>query len=206
MANRLAFISAVLGTLAVFLLTVLGGAAFPNYSHASQFISELGARGAPNAQVINFAGFLPAGVLICTFALCAWRTLPRSRVTSLGFLGIALFAAGYLVAAFFPCEGDCRPAQPSASQAVHNLLGLAGYVTAPLALALLGWQARSWPKASHLFFAGFGCAGVALLGLLFLSPDFEYVGIAQRLLEASVLSWVVLCAWYINRQRHEKAW
>lgn len=38
--------------LAVFLLTVFGGANFPNYSHASQFISQLGASDAPNARMI----------------------------------------------------------------------------------------------------------------------------------------------------------
>ena len=52
--NTLALITGLLGALAVVLLTVVGGAHFPNYSHASQFISELGADGAPHARLINF--------------------------------------------------------------------------------------------------------------------------------------------------------
>jgi hypothetical membrane protein len=99
------------------MLTVLGGANFPNYSHASQLISELGAFDAPNARIINLAGFLPAGLLISAFTFFAWRSLPRSRATTLGMLGLALFAMGYVAAAFFPCEPGCRPAQPSLSQA-----------------------------------------------------------------------------------------
>lgn len=187
----------------MFLLTVLGGANFPNYSHASQFISELGASGAPNARIINLAGFLPAGLLLTAFAFFAWHSLPRSIGTTLGMLGLSLFALGYLAAVCFPCEPGCRPTQPSLSQALHNLFGLAGYLSAPWSLFVLGWQARRWPKARHLSALGFTAGGLALLGLLFLSPDFQYVGLAQRVLEGSVLAWVVGCALYLKRVRRQ---
>lgn len=199
MTTRLAFITGMMGVLAVILLTVIGGANFPNYSHASQFISELGADGAPNARVINLAGFLPAGILIIAFAFFAWRSLPRSGATTFGMAGLALFALGYLVAAFFPCEGDCRPPAPTLAQAIHNLFGLAGYLIAPASLFALGWQARRWPKATPLAAFGFIGSGFALLGLLFLSPDFQYVGVAQRILEGSVLQWIMACALYLGR-------
>lgn len=52
MKNKVVLFSAILGTQLIFLITVLGGANFPNYSHASQFISELGAFGAPNARML----------------------------------------------------------------------------------------------------------------------------------------------------------
>ena len=201
MTARLALITGWLGALTVILLTIIGGAYFPNYSHASQFISELGADGAPNARLINLGGFLPAGILLIAFAFFAWRSLPRSVSTTLGMAGLALFALGYLVAAFFPCEGDCRPAEPTLAQAIHNLFGLAGYLFAPLCLFLLGWQARRWPRAKHLSILGFIGAGFALLGLLFLSPDFRYVGVAQRVLEGSVLIWIMACALYLARPR-----
>lgn len=201
MTNRLAFLTGVLGSLAVVLLTLIGGANFPNYSHASQFISELGADGAPNARLINLGGFLPAGIFIMAFAFFAWRSLPRSGATAFGMAGLSLFALGYLVAAFFPCVGDCRPVEPTPSQAVHNLFGLAGYLFAAPSLFALGWQARRWPKARHLAPVGFVGSGFALLGLLFLSPDFKYVGIAQRILEGSVLLWIMACARYLGSFR-----
>jgi hypothetical membrane protein len=182
----------------VVLLTVLGGANFPNYSHASQFISELGAEGAPNARLINLAGFLPAGLLITAFAFLARRSLPRSGATTFGMIGLVFFALGYLVAVVFPCEPGCHPAEPTLSQAVHNLFGLAGYLVAPPSLFVLAWQARRWPKAAHLSLLGFIGSGLALLGLLFLSPEFKYVGIAQRVLEGSVLAWIMACALYLG--------
>ena len=199
--NKLALITGTLGPLAVVLLTVVGGAHFPNYSHASQFISELGADGAPNARLINLGGFLPAGILLISFAFFAWRSLPRSGVTTVGMVGLGFFALGYLVAAFFPCEGDCRPAEPTLAQAIHNLFGLTGYLFAPLSLFLLGWQARRWPRAKHLSIFAFIGAGFALLGLLFLSPDFRFVGVAQRVLEGSVLIWIIACALYLAPRR-----
>ena len=188
----------------MFLLTALGGANFPNYSHASQFISELGADGAPNARIITLAGFLPAGLLLSAFTFFAWRSLPRSTGTTLGMIGLTFFALGYLAAVAFPCEPECRPTQPSLSQALHNLFGLAGYLTAPPALFVLGWKARSWPGARHLSALGFISGGLALLSLQFLSPDFRYVGVAQRVLEGSVLAWIAVCALHLNRAVRNK--
>jgi len=204
MTSKLALTTGMLGPLAVVLLTVIGGAIFPNYSHASQFISELGADGAPNARLINLGGFLPAGIFIIAFAFFAWRSLPRSGATTFGMFGLALFALGYLVAVAFPCEPGCRPAEPTLSQAIHNLFGLAGYLFAPASLFTLGWQARRWTRATHLAALGFGGSGFALLGLLFLSPDFRYVGITQRVLEGSVLVWIMACALYLGYFRGGK--
>jgi hypothetical protein len=197
--SRIVFISGISGTLLVLLITFLGGANFPNYSHATQFISELGAFGAPNAGIINLAGFLPAGLLIITFTFFAWRSLPYSQGTTLGMFGLALFALGYIAAAFFPCEPGCRPSEPSLSQALHNLLGLAGYFTAPLSLFLLGNAARKWPHGNHLAVLGFIGSALSLLGLLGILSEFSYVGLAQRILEASVLTWIIVCAFYINK-------
>jgi hypothetical protein len=200
MLGKLVLATALLGALAVVLLTVIGGATFPGYSHASQFISELGAAGAPHAGLVNMAGFLPAGTLVCAFAALAWKALPRSGGTTVGMLGIGLFGFGYLVAAYFPCDAGCRPGEPSIAQLVHNMLGLAGYLTAPLVLALLGWQARSWPGAGVLPVLGFAGAVGAFVGLALLSPEFAYVGVAQRVLEASVLVWIVACGIYVSRK------
>jgi len=197
--KRLAVIAGILGPLTVVLLTVIGGANFPGYSHASDFISELGSTDASHGRLVSWAGFFPAGVFTSAFALLAWRTLPRSAAGTLGFFGLLFFAAGYLAAAFFPCEGDCRSAHPGFSQAMHNFFGLAGYLTAPLSLWALAWAARRWPRTG--FLSAFGWVGgvTALCGLLFLSPDFRYVGVAQRILEASVLGWMVACAVYLRR-------
>jgi Protein of unknown function (DUF998) len=200
MSSRIALVCATLGVLFALLLALLGGAYFPGYSHAAQFISELGARQAPHEQLVRWVGFLPAGVLILGFSAAAFFALPRSALTTFGLLGVAVYAGGYVAAAFFPCDPGCRPSQPSISQLIHNLAGLAGYVLAPLFLAALASSARRWPGGGYLVVAGFVAAGLSLLGMLSLSPNSPYVGWSQRLIEASVLLWVLLCAWYLWRR------
>lgn len=194
--HALAF--AIAAALAIVLVTVLGAAAFPNYSHATQFISELGAAGAPHEVAVRFVGFLPAGVFLSLLVVAAYRGLPRSHATSLGLVGIAVYAAGYLVATVFPCDAGCRPAQPSTSQIIHNLVGLAGYLLAPAFLLSLAWSARRWPGGVHLAYLGVLAAVLALGGLMTLSPRSPYAGLSQRVIEASVLLWVVACGAYVR--------
>lgn len=205
--SRFAFPAAVAGAGFIVLLTVLGGFGFPGYSHLAHFISELGARGAPHEMLVRFVGFLPAGLLLCFFAWVAARALPASRLASVGFVGIAVYAAGYAVAAFFPCDAGCRPASPSPSQVVHNIGGLAGYAMAPVAMLCLGLAARRWPSGRGLSATAFvvAVAVAALLGLLSLSPKSPWVGASQRLIEAAMLSWIVLCGAYIRARLHAAA-
>ena len=73
-----------------------------------------------------------------------------------------------------------------------------GYLLAPLFLALLGWSARRWPGGTHLVAPAVGAAVVTFLCLLGLDPAFAYVGVVQRVLDASVSLWVLLCAGYIR--------
>jgi hypothetical membrane protein len=189
---------AVLPLAFVVLFTIFGALGFPGYSHTAQFISELGARGAPQEILIRFAGFLPAGVFMILFAIGAFMSLPRSALTTIGLVGLAMYAMGYIVALFFPCDPGCRPAQPSASQAIHNLFGLIGYVLAPLSLVALGFTARTWPGGRHLSWSAYIAAAAALVGMLTLSPKSPYVGLSQRLIEGAVLIWILMCGWYVK--------
>lgn len=199
--HKAAAISGLLGTACVVILTVAGGWAWPDYDHATQFISELGATGAPHATAVNYAGFLPAGILISAFAVLAWRALPRSTAGTLGMVGLVLYAVGYLAAVAFPCDFGCRPDEPSTSQALHNLFGLLGYALAPVTLFLLGLSARSWRGGMPLSWLGRIASVPALFGLLLLES--AYSGAAQRVLEASVLVWVVACALFLWRRAND---
>lgn len=134
------------------------------------------------------------------FSALAFSAIPRSRSVSLSLFGLALYAAGYLVAAAFPCDAGCRPAQPSTSQLIHNAGGLAGYLVAPAFLFTLARAARSWPGATHLTAAGYVASAVALVALLTLSPSAGAVGVSQRALELAVLGWVAMLGIYVAKQ------
>jgi hypothetical protein len=188
------------------ILSALMGLAFPiwfaamdpAYDPTRDFISELGAAGAPNAGLVNWYGFLPTGIAQMAFAFFAWRALPRSTLTTLGMIGIFLFAIGYVGAAFYPCDAGCRPEDPSFSQMMHNLTGLAGYLGAPLFMAILALASARWPGGAWLtLLAALGAMGAAygLAGLF--DEDSGLAGQSQRILELGVLTWVLACGCYL---------
>ncbi len=198
MLTRYPFYTALLGLVTLLILIVVGGAAFPEYSHASQFISELGATDAPHEMWVRFAGFLPVGILSCIYLMGAFKRLPRSKFTTLGLAGIFVYALGYFAAVVFPCDPGCRPAEPSLSQGLHNLFGLVGYLVSPVFLFLFGLESRNWPNRGHLPLTAFVCAAAAALGLLTLDPASPWVGVSQRLVEAAVWIWIVFSAKYLS--------
>ena len=190
-----------LGCFAIVTVFVTWAAALtPGYSHVSQLISELGARGAPFEMLVRLAGFLPAGLLLLAFSALAFRALPRSRSVSLGLIGLALYAAGYVVAAAYPCDAGCRPVEPSVSQLIHNAGGLAGYLVAPVFLFTLARATRSWRGGAGLAVAGYAASAVALVALLTLSPSSEFAGLSQRVLELAVLGWISMLGVYAAKQ------
>jgi hypothetical protein len=182
------------------LMVVLAGAFTPGYRHTSMFISELGARGAPLELAVRFAGFLPAGLLLLSFLALAYRGLPRTRGTTAALAGLAVYAVGYLVSAPFPCDPGCRPVQPSASQLIHNTVGLAGYLLAPLCLFALGRAARTWHQPGLMPLTGYLSAAGAAAGMLTLDPASPWVGLSQRLIEGAVLAWVLMAGAWLRRE------
>lgn len=206
MNGKLAMITAVLGAVWLVAMVVAGGAAWDGYDHVAQYISELGANGAPFGWQVSWLGFLPIGILICAFAFFAWSAAPRSVLATLGFVGVFLFSIGYVGSAFFPCDFGCRPDTPSFSQVMHELVGLAGYLLAPLTLLLLGIAAWKWPGASWLAIFAFITAAGSFVGLSgLMDPESPQVGLYQRVLEASMLSWVVACGLYLGQQKRTAA-
>lgn len=197
MNARPAALMAMAGATLAALFPLVAGAFHPGYDHARQFISELGAAGAPNADLTNWLGFLPAGVLLTLFPILAWRALPQAQLTTIALFGVGLYAVGYVSSAFLPCDAGCRPASPSTSQLLHNLFGLVGYLTAPVSLLLLAWQARSWPNGSWIALVG-AVGGVAAIGgMATFSPDSAFAGVSQRLIEGAMLGWIFACGIYL---------
>lgn len=200
MTRPIMFWSALAAYLWLVALTIGFGAAYPNYSHVTQYISELGAHGAPQGALVSWAGFAPIGVLLMVFAVAGARTAPRSVLRTLGFVGLLLFGLSYFGAAFYRCEFECRPAADSPTQSVHTALALLGYVGGPFGLMLLAVAARSWPKARWLSPLALICALISATAFLTLllnaAPE---VGLVQRVLEGAVGVWVLACAFALRK-------
>ena len=164
----------------------------------SQYISELGATGAPAGVAVSLGGFLPVGVLLMFFCGLSARIEPRGALRSLGFAGLTIFALSYVGAAFARCDLGCPAAPTSPAQAMHNLFGLAGYLFGPVGLLVLGVASRGWPNGRWLSPLAFVCGAIGLAGFLGLAGELR--GLVQRLVEAAVAAWILAYAVSLRRQ------
>lgn len=175
---------------------------FPGYSHLADYISELGAAEAPTRQAAMWFGFLPAAVFTWVFLAALGQRLPRDARTIAALLALGAAPLAYAGAIAFPCDPGC-PATGSASQAVHNLLGLAEYAGALVGLTLIvtpmgrlpnGQRLAAYTRVARLLVA----AGFVLMVVPDLAP---FRGAAQRLAEAGIFGWIVLVATHSGERR-----
>ncbi len=160
----------------------------PNYNAMQQYISELGAHGAPNASLVNLGIFLPTGIISLIAILWLVTQLPRpQRLPALLLLGIGL---GNIGAALFPCDAGC-PAEGSAQQSIHNTIGLAQYLSG--GIGLLWISRRGSPISLYL--------GIVVLACVFLmgGPGAELRGLWQRVAELCLFGWLPFRTWHLSK-------
>jgi Protein of unknown function (DUF998) len=204
MQNLKAARSGILGVLLFVVTTIIGGILFPGYSHTAQFISESYAIGTAHGPMLRFLGFLPSGLCIAAFAYYAVKALPKSGLTRFGFAAIGIFyGLATVMVSIFPCDAGCDsgPVSPSVSQLIHNLSGFLTYMIVPLSLILLGITARRWPNGKTISTLGIVCGITAMLfvGILTANLHSGFVGLYQRIIEGSILFWVLACSLYLRR-------
>lgn len=190
-----------LGVLFFITTTIIGGILTPGYSHISQLISEMYAMETPYGFQLRNFGFLPSGICIAVFAYYAYKALPASAMAKLGFSGIGIFyGIATVIVSLFPCDKDCNKelVDPSLSQVIHNLTGLLTYLIVPLCVLVLGLAARKWEKGKLVSNMGIVCGLTAILFVSIISSDMyaKVVGLYQRIIEGSLLLWIIICADY----------
>jgi hypothetical protein len=198
-----AFLFGLLGVLFFISATMLGGLQFPAYSHISQLISESYAIGTPYGIPLRYLGFLPSGIFMAAFAFYAARALPKSLAATFGFIGLGIFyGMATVIVSFFPCDEGCGKelVDPSLSQFIHNLTGLFTYLIVPVSLLILGVAARKWSNGKYVSYAGLACGLTAMLFVGILSSDLHgyFAGLYQRIIEGSILAWIVVCSVYLG--------
>jgi hypothetical membrane protein len=170
----------------------------PGYDQLKNFISELGATGAPAAGVMNFAGFLPYGVLTAAFALAVHRGM---RADAGGWLGpsiLALYGLAYIAIAVSPCDPGCQGATPSLHHRLHFLLGDLIFLTAvlgPFTLYPRMLKDPAWRSLAN--------ATLILPGLAWLILEASGLGISgalrQRLWLLLLFMWIAMMALHLLR-------
>ncbi len=177
-----------------------GGALKPDYSHISQYISELNATGTPYAQPIGWFGFILFGALAGALLIITAGRAPVRGVSRVGYWMLMIQPIAYIGSALAPCDVGC-PIEGSVSQSIHNMLGLVTFILTTLGLFLLSFT----PKISIFFRVVWITVSLVWLILFTLMLDnsmTEWRGILQRLAEWVVYSALCISAWRLLGENH----
>ncbi len=194
----LIFGAGILGALLFIVASILGGAQIEGYSLISQFISESYATGLPNTDYLRYM-YIASGVLLALFGFTVSSAMPKSTGIKIGFFLFAIFYGfGTVVTGFFPCDIGCNPDPEvaSLSQFIHNTVGFLTYTIVPFCLLGIGFLAKGLGSMVKFGKISILC-GVLSFGfvvLLFGNPTGSFIGLFQRIIEGSILFWVIFTA------------
>ena len=173
-------------------VVIVAAALRAGYSHTADFISELGATGTPYASLMNYAGFIPAGLMLAAFGIALAKTLPRRRACLLAAVLVASFGAGIAASGFASCDPGCPLAGGSVENLVHNRIAPIAFLCLIAGAGILGFQFRSDPAWRSLSVYSLVSSLVGLCLLVALASSFdtrELTGLWQRLLLAVLFLW-----------------
>ncbi|MFQ5950532.1 MAG: DUF998 domain-containing protein [Candidatus Geothermarchaeales archaeon] len=193
--QRVLATAGIIGPVLFTVVVVILGFLRPGYSHITQFMSELGAVGAPNAIIMDI-NFIVSGLLSVAFAFGLHRGIGGGDLR-VGPALLALFGAGWAGAGIFPVD----LAEPESFTAnMHGLVVFPALLAAILAPILISRRLREdslWQGYSTYSLAtGFLALAVfPLLGLRFLDFGFEApVGAVQRIFFGVWFLWIEVMA------------
>ena len=201
--KRLIFGTGILGAVLFIVASFLGGAQIDGYSVISQYISESYAAGLPNTDYLRYM-YISSGVLLALFGFSAPFEMPKSKGLKIGFVLFAIFyGLGTITTGFFPCDIGCNsnPETASLSQFIHNTVGFLVYTTVPFCLMGIGFTLKKingWTKLSKVSIIT-GVIAICFVVFLFVNLEGPFIGLYQRIVEGSILFWVVFTAYATKR-------
>jgi len=200
MIKYLTFFCGTIGAMLFIVASIIGGLQIDGYSFISQYISESYATGVPNVTHLRYM-YIASGILLFLFGLTAPATFPKSSGFKIGFVLFAIFyGLGTVATGYFPCDYGCpADSEVSLAQFIHNTAGFLVYSLVPFCLIGLGASFRKFKKTRRLSKLSFICGILSLVFVVFLfgNPQGAYIGLFQRIIEASILIWTMYCSFQI---------
>jgi hypothetical membrane protein len=174
---------------------ILAGTRAPGTSHASQFLSELGATGAPSAWIMNGLGLIPAGVLLAAFSVTIRRAFGPGLTVTVGALCVTAVGLGSLVGGVFSCDPGCPETGWSREATIHAWAGLVASIFSGLAPLVVGAGLfRRRPLRGYAIFSI--VSGIVTVGLIAVmiadGSDSPWRGAWQRGFLAAFFLWTIV--------------
>lgn len=108
-------------------IIIFCGSVRPEYSHFTQFISELGERGSSTEFIMRYAGFLPTGFMHVAFSAFLYVTFKGTRLAAVAATLLAINGLARIGAGIFPCEVGCAGPRLLISQRLHTFSSDVGF-------------------------------------------------------------------------------
>ena len=181
----------VVGPILFTVTTLICASLRPGYSHAHHFISELGATGTPNAGLMNFAGFIPSGLMLAALGLSLTLLLPGKFLARSGSILLIIFGFGMTVVGFFSCDEGC-PRTGSLENNIHDQISGPIFLCAISGSLMLGFAFRRLPFWEKLWIYSIVSALLSLGFLIALINSLEsntHTGMWQRFLLLTLFLW-----------------
>jgi hypothetical membrane protein len=173
-------------------VVILCAALRPEYSHLTQFMSELGESGGPHASLMNFLGFIPSGLLLAGFGVSLAFLRPSTAFSLAAATLIAIFGLGITAAGAYSCDPGCPREGISFEATVHRVVSVIAFIAGIVGTALWAYRFRGLPAWRSLRHYSAVTSAAALVLLLVLNASVEsraYSGLWQRLFLATLYVW-----------------
>jgi len=184
------------------LVTITCASLRPDY-HYTQFISELGAADSPNALLMNFAGFMLAGIMIIAFGI-ALVLDSKGIVARIGSILITLFGCGMFIAGIFSCDVGC-PREGTLENTIHDQVSGPAFLSAILGIFLKGISFRRLPAWNGLWAYSLVSAIISagfMIALVDSIEAYTTTGLWQRLLLTALFIWCAIVGWKMYKSPH----
>ena len=200
---RLLLLAGIVGPLLFAAAVFVVGTLRPDYSHVTQFMSELAEAGGQYAWLMKYFGFMLPAVFILIFVVAFRTRLPSTALSSIGTSLLVVFAVSMFLAGVFPCDVGCSPPEPSPDQKLHDLFSI---------LACPSFTAGVFFWGLSLFrYAGWRRFGIYTLGTATLSlvllivmiqseASREGTGTYQRLYLGVLFLWLMMLSARLSRK------
>jgi len=189
---RVVALGGIAGPILFSMITIVSAALRPDYNHVRNFISELGADGTSHAALMNYAGFVPAGLMLAAFGIALAAALPRDHFRIVASILVTLFGAGVAADGIISCDPGCPQTGGSIENLIHNRIAPVAFLCAIIGAGIVGIRFRRLPAWRNLSRYSLVTSAVALCFLVALATSLEsrlLTGLWQRLLLVTLFSW-----------------
>ena len=173
------------------------GSLRPEYSHFSQYISELGERGSSTELIMRYAAFVTTGLMHIVFAAFLSIAFKGSPVAKSAAMLIAINGIARIGAGMFPCEVGCALPRLLLSQKLHSLsagIGFFAFIGASLLWGILFRRHQSFRNLSAYSIVS-GCLALLFLALMIWSAELRAgTGLYERLSTGLLSLWMFVFA------------